>query len=132
MVLKRSPQNNPHDDSHPLVLAVNDYADNLELLTCVLETIGCESISAYHGRNAIEMAQQHQPDLILLDIMMPEMDGMEVLKRLRNNPKTRETPIIAVTGMDRNKEYFLSAGFDDWLGKPIELEKLEEVIRRHI
>jgi two-component system, cell cycle response regulator DivK len=56
MVLKRSPQNNPHDDSHPLVLAVNDYADNLELLTCVLETIGCESISAYHGRNAIEMA----------------------------------------------------------------------------
>ncbi|RUT13135.1 hypothetical protein DSM107010_16910 [Chroococcidiopsis cubana SAG 39.79] len=89
-------------------------------------------MAAYHGRGAIEMAQQYQPDLILLDIMMPEMDGMEVLKRLRNNPKTRETPIIAVTGMDRNREYFLSAGFDDWLGKPIELEKLEEVIRRHI
>jgi two-component system, cell cycle response regulator DivK len=132
MVLQRSPQNNQQDNSHPLVLAVNDYADNLELLTCLLETVGCDSIAAYHGQNAIEMAQQHQPDLILLDIMMPELDGMEVLKRLRNNPKTRETPIIAVTGMDRNREYFLSAGFDDWLRKPIEFEELEEVIRRHI
>ncbi|MDZ4871087.1 MAG: Signal transduction histidine-protein kinase BarA [Chroococcidiopsis cubana SAG 39.79] len=132
MVLQRSPQNNQQDNSHPLVLAVNDYADNLECLTCLLEIVGCDSMAAYHGRGAIEMAQQYQPDLILLDIMMPEMDGMEVLKRLRNNPKTRETPIIAVTGMDRNREYFLSAGFDDWLGKPIELEKLEEVIRRHI
>ncbi|MDZ4871982.1 MAG: hypothetical protein CLLPBCKN_001370 [Chroococcidiopsis cubana SAG 39.79] len=48
MVLQRSPQNNPHDDSHPnpLVLAVNDYADNLELLTCLLETVGCDSIAA--------------------------------------------------------------------------------------
>ncbi|RUT11059.1 hypothetical protein DSM107010_36930 [Chroococcidiopsis cubana SAG 39.79] len=132
MVLQRSPDNNQQDNSHPLVLAVNDYADNLEFLTCLLETVGCDSIAAYHGRGAIEMAQQHQPDLILLDIMMPELDGMEVLKRLRKNPQTREIPVIAVTGMNENREYFLSAGFDDWLGKPIEFEELEEVIRRYI
>ncbi|MDZ4873983.1 MAG: Sensor histidine kinase RcsC [Chroococcidiopsis cubana SAG 39.79] len=87
MVLQRSPDNNQQDNSHPLVLAVNDYADNLEFLTCLLETVGCDSIAAYHGRGAIEMAQQHQPDLILLDIMMPELDGMEVLKRLRKTHK---------------------------------------------
>jgi len=132
MVLQRSPENDRQDDSHPLVLAVNDYADNLEFLTCLLESVGCDSIAAYHGRDAIEMARQHHPDLILLDIMMPELDGMEVLKQLRNNPQTRDIPVIAVTGMDRNREYFLSAGFDDWLRKPIEFEELEEVIRRHL
>ncbi|OWY63366.1 hypothetical protein B7486_53520 [cyanobacterium TDX16] len=132
MILQCSPGNNQQDNSHPLVLAVNDYADNLECLTCLLEIVGCDSIAAYHGRGAIEMAQQYQPDLILLDIMMPEMDGMEVLKRLRNNPQTREIPVVAVTGMDENREYFLLAGFDGWLGKPIFVEELEEVIRRHL
>lgn len=132
MVLQRSPDSEQQNDSHPLVLAVNDYADNLEFLTCLLEIVGCDAIAAYQGLDAIEMAKQYQPDLILLDIMMPEMDGIEVLKRLRKDPQTRHIPVVAVTGMDENREYFLSVGFDGWLGKPIFVEDLEAVIRRHL
>ena len=130
MVLQGSPDNHRQESNHPLVLAVDDYADNLEFLTLLLESVGCSAITAFAGEDAIEMAKLHQPDLILLDIMMPDLDGVEVLQRLRQDPQTKDIPVIAVTGMDRNREYFLCVGFDDWMKKPIEFEQLEEMIRR--
>ena len=73
---------------HPIVLAVDDDEDNLELLTQILQFVKCSFITAEDGQTAINLAQQYQPDMILLDMMLPDINGIEVVKSLRQNPQT--------------------------------------------
>ena len=122
------------DLRRPLVLAVDDDEDNLELLSQLLDLISCSFITAANGDTAIVMAQKHQPDLILLDMMLPDKSGIDVTYRLKQDPQTMAIPIIAVTAMAREKDRdsFLLAGCTDYVAKPYILEHLEVIIRRHL
>jgi len=118
----------------PLVLAVDDNADNLELLTQLLELIECSFIAAANGENAILKAKNHQPDLILLDMMLPDCSGIEVTHILKQDPQTMEIPIIAITAMARveDQQLFISAGCVDCVTKPYNVDDLEAVIRKYV
>lgn len=116
----------------PLVLAVDDNEDNLQLLTQLLMLIECSYITAADGATAVIMAQNYQPNLILLDMMLPDLDGIEVVTRLKRDPETSTIPVIAVTAMARDEDQhrFLLAGCKEYIKKPYIIEELEATIRR--
>ena len=118
----------------PLILAVDDDEDNLFLITEVLRPLNCLSITATHGKAAILLAQSYQPELILLDVMLPDLNGIEVVQRLRQNTRTKNIPVIAVTALARteDRESLLLGGCNDYISKPYMLGELEAVICRHL
>jgi CheY-like chemotaxis protein len=118
----------------PVVLAVDDDADNLLVMTYVLELLDCLFITAGDGQTALSLAQTHQPKLILLDIILPSLNGLEVIARLKQVPQTRGIPIIAVTSLVSiaDREEILRAGCSDYISKPYVLEDLEAIIRRYL
>ena len=106
------------------ILVIEDNPTNLQLVVYLLEAFGHQVGGAKEGAEGIEMARQQRPDLILLDIHMPRMDGYEVAHRLRDDPACRHIPIIAVTAlaMVGDKEKLLAAGFNGYISKPIDPE----------
>lgn len=118
----------------PLVLVVDDNQDNLLLLTQLIELMDCSFITATDGESAISMAKAHQPDLILLDMMLPDISGIEVSYNLKQAQQTQNIPIVAVTAMARveDKERFLVAGCDECVTKPYNVDELEEIVRKYI
>ncbi len=126
--------NSSTDNIQPLILAVDDNEDNLQLLSQLLMIMNCCFITAKDGKSAIDMAQIHQPKLILLDMMLPDLSGVEVANCLKQDPQTMEISIIAVTAMARgeDKERFAIAGCDDCVTKPYVIDELEAMIRRYI
>lgn len=103
------------------VLVVDDNQQNLELLQAYLDDVDCETIAANDGAEALEIIKQKQPDLVLLDVMMPKMSGFEVCRRIKNNPKTADIPVIMVTALTElgDIERGLDSGTDDFLSKPV-------------
>lgn len=121
-------------EKQPLVLLVDDNKDNLWLIEKALEPLECKILTAANGEIALSLAQTHLPALVLLDIMLPDIDGIEVILQLKQNPQTQRIPIIAVTALAREeeKERILMAGCDNYLSKPYLLEELEEKVRFYI
>ena len=117
------------DPSKSTILVVDDNLQNLELLQAYLEDLGCEVISAVDGVKAMQAVAQHNPDLILLDIMMPKMSGFEVCRRLKEDEATCDIPVVMVTALNElgDIERAVAAGTDDFLSKPI--NKLELLTR---
>lgn len=124
----------PYSPSQPLILAVDDDEDNLLLLAYILEPTGCTLITAVDGIMALSLAQTYLPDLILLDILMPYMDGTEVLSKLRKDSRTQTIPVIAVTALAirQQRERLLLAGFNDYISKPYMIEDVEAAVQRHL
>jgi len=124
----------PAVDKRPLVLAVDDNHDNLELLTQILDLFGCECVGAVDGYAAISAAVDRPPDLIVLDICLPDIDGIEVVKRMQQNPELRDIPIVAVTALAKaeDRDRILKAGCVEYLSKPFNIKDLEMVIRQHL
>ncbi|WP_250124393.1 response regulator [Chroococcidiopsis sp. CCMEE 29] len=122
------------NDRQPLVLAVDDNEDNLQLLTQLLVLIECSFITATNGKTTLLMAHDYHPDLILLDMMLPDLSGIEVACSLKQDSQTMEIPIVAVTAMARgeDKERFLLAGCDDYITKPYVIDDLETIIRKYV
>ena len=124
-------QINPEEEQKktPIILVVDDNQQNLELLQAYLEDIDCQTIAASDGPEALEIISTEAPDLVLLDIMMPKMSGFEVCKRIKNDPKTSDIPVIMVTALSEfgDIERAIDSGTDDFLSKPI--NKLELVTR---
>ncbi|PSO63139.1 MAG: response regulator [Cyanobacteria bacterium SW_6_48_11] len=118
----------------PLVLLVDSDKDNLLLLAWVLQKFNCALIAAAQGKAAISIAQIHQPNLILLEILLPDLDGLEVITQLRQIPETKQITIIAVTALAKaeDKQKVLSAGGDDYISKPYMLEELETLIEHYL
>ena len=116
------------------VLIVDDEIANVELLARRLEAIGCQTQVASSGERAITLARSEQPDLILLDVMMPGIDGWQTCRRLKSQPETAEIPVIFVTAKDRYED--LSKGFEvggiDYLTKPFEPIELTARVRSAI
>jgi len=116
-------------DKTPVVLVVDDNQQNLELLQAYLEDLDCQTIPARDGHQALEIVAKNPPDLILLDVMMPRMSGFEVCRRIKNDPKTSDIPVIMVTALNEfgDIERGIDSGTDDFLSKPV--NKLELLTR---
>ena len=116
----------PDRDDRPRILIVDDHEDNVELLRARLEAWGFEAEAATDGEAALAAVDEHPPDLILLDVMMPKIDGIEVTKRLRSRRHLPFIPIIMQTALDstEHKVEGLEAGADDYITKPIEFAEL--------
>lgn len=113
------------------ILLVDDVDLFLELERTFLKRFGCEIVIARTGREALDRVRDRRPDAILLDAVMPEMDGYETCKTLKSDPSTREIPVIFVAG-DPDLRRMAEAGGDDLVSKPIRQEALLEVLRRHV
>ncbi|AOX01373.1 hybrid sensor histidine kinase/response regulator [Moorena producens PAL-8-15-08-1] len=112
------------------ILAVDDSPDNLFLLQTLLEEEGYEITLAENGRVALEKIEISPPELVLLDVMMPEMDGFEVTKRIRTNPKLPFIPILLITAYDHPSVVKgLDMGADDFIRKPVEVDELLARVR---
>ena len=107
--------------SAPKVLVVDDQPINVQLLKRKLEREGMTVATAHSGREALDQVAADKPDLILLDVMMPDMDGFEVCRRLKSNPTTHHIPVVMVTALDQPSDRVrgLEAGADDFLTKPV-------------
>lgn len=114
----------------PVILVVEDNADNITTVKALLKDIG-DIIVATDGQMGIEQAKKHRPSLILLDISLPVMDGVKVLKELRNDEAMKSIPVIALTAraMTGDREEILAWGFDGYVSKPIDDKQLEKTIR---
>ena len=115
-----------------LILIVEDNDKNLKLVRDVLQVKGYATVDAGTGEDGIRLAREKKPDLILMDIQLPGMNGIEALGVLRSDPETAGIPVVAVTAsvmpQDRNK--ITEAGFDAYVGKPINLKEFLDTVRR--
>jgi len=112
------------------ILIVEDDPKNLTLFRDLLQVSGYKTIEAIDGKQGIELAKASKPDLILMDIQMPEMDGLEATRILKADATTSNIPVIALTAyaMEGDKERILGAGCDGYLAKPIDIKEfLKEV-----
>ena len=116
------------------ILLVDDQPDNLRLLSALLSERGYEPRGVINGRMAIKAAKSSQPDLILLDIMMPEMDGYEICEQLKSEPKTREIPVIFVSAKDEaiDKVRAFGLGAVDYIPKPFHVDEVLARIENHL
>jgi len=108
------------------ILVVEDEQANLATIRDLLNFEGYEVLEARNGRDGVEVATANKPDIILLDMRMPEMDGYEVARQLKTGPETKEIPIIALTGnaMDEQRREAMDAGCDDFIAKPVDFDNL--------
>ncbi len=116
-----------------IILLVDDEKDLVKIVKNRLEAAGYGVLVAYDGAQALEKVKE-RPNLVLLDIMMPGLDGFEVLRRLRNNKNTREIPVIMFTAAGESRSIFEAQGLGvtDYIIKPFEPEKLLSLIKRCI
>ncbi|MFO7894604.1 MAG: response regulator [Longimicrobiales bacterium] len=120
----------PHDGNHAAtILLAEDHLDSREALCALLEAFGFHVVPAINGAEAVSLARQNPPDLVLMDIMMPEVDGFEATRQLRDFPETRHIPIITLTAMEGARYQALEAGADDFLAKPINSGQLLDKVR---
>jgi two-component system cell cycle response regulator DivK len=108
------------------ILVVEDNAKNMTLLRDVLRATGYRTLEASTAEAALMLATEHGPALVLMDIRLPDMDGLEALKRLRLDERTASIPVLAITAqaMKGDRERFMEAGFDGYLSKPLDIDEL--------
>jgi two-component system cell cycle response regulator DivK len=114
------------------VLVVEDNDRNMKLFRDVLQAKGYRTLEATTAARAIELAVEHAPDLVLMDIQLPDLDGSEALSRLRADERTASIPVLALTAqaMHGDRERFLAAGFDGYMPKPVNVLELLGTVRR--
>lgn len=120
--------------SEKRVLLVEDNDDNRTIYATILMHRGYAVVEAPNGLEGVQQAQAHHPDLIIMDISLPIMDGLEATRRIRSNPRTSDIPVLAVTAhaRDSDRENALRAGCNDYLAKPVEPRRLVEQVERII
>lgn len=113
-----------------LILMIEDNSDNRFIFRAILEHHGHVVVEAGDGQTGVAAARRHLPDLILLDIGMPIMDGWEAVRRLKADPLTSATPVIAVTAhaLRSDEERAREVGFDEFVRKPVEPKRVAEVV----
>ena len=115
-----------------LVLIVEDTLDNLVLMSLQVQGAGYRVMTATNGEEALKVSAITPPDLILMDIAMPELDGLAATRRLREQPELRDTPVVAVTAFDTDgfRRAAYDAGIDGYLTKPVDFDRLHNLIRK--
>ena len=117
-----------------VILVVEDNERNLKLLRDVLEYAGYDVRVARTGEDGVALAVKEPPDLVLMDLQLPGIDGMEALRQLRESPRTADIPVVAVTAqaMKEDRERALDAGFDGYVEKPISVRAFPDQVRRFL
>jgi two-component system cell cycle response regulator DivK len=115
------------------ILVVEDNEKNMKLFRDVLHASGYRTLEAATGERAVELVFEHRPDLVLMDIQLPDIDGIEALSRLRADDRTASVPVLALTAqaMEGDRERFLAAGFDGYLSKPADIAEFVATIKRY-
>lgn len=118
--------------SKKVILIVEDNVKNLRLVNDILESQGHRTLQASGGYEGIELARRNKPDLIIMDIQMPDLDGIQVTRILKNERETSGIPIIALTAMAMkgDRETIIGAGCDGYLQKPVRFEVLLETVKQ--
>ena len=113
------------------ILIVEDNAKNLKIVRDVLQVKGYATLEATSAEDGIRLATDRKPDLVLMDIQLPGMNGIDALRVLRGNADTASIPVIAVTAsvMQQDRKLIMDAGFDAYVGKPINLKEFLEAVR---
>jgi CheY-like chemotaxis protein len=116
------------------VLLVEDNEDNLVVYRTILEHVGFRVIEARDGEEGVSRARQYQPNLILMDISIPKIDGWEATHRLKADQKTRAIPIIALTAhaLEEDRQKAVQAGCDGYLAKPVEPRRVVQEVERFV
>jgi two-component system, OmpR family, alkaline phosphatase synthesis response regulator PhoP len=137
-----APQPPPNNESflpQSTVLIVDDNPQNVELLQAFLESLPVKIVTAVDGLDALSKVAEHNPDLILLDIMMPQMSGFQVCRRIKSDPKTRDIQVLMVTALNElgDIEQANEVGTDDFVSKPVNkielLTRVKSLLRvRHL
>ncbi len=117
----------------PLVLIVDDNEKNLKLARDVLRAAGLRTLEAASGGEGIAIATEQLPDVILLDLRLPDMDGMDVTRELRSDARTAQIPVVALSALhpERDGDRLLAAGFTGYLSKPISVGEFPDQVRRY-
>jgi len=117
----------------PQVLVVEDNEKSMKLFRDVLIATGHRTLEATTGGQAVELATAHSPDLVLMDIQLPDIGGVEALAQLRADARTASLPVVALTAqaMEGDRERFLAAGFDGYLSKPVNIADLIATVKRY-
>jgi CheY-like chemotaxis protein len=113
------------------VLVVEDNEKNMKLFRDVLQATGYRTLEATTGEDAVELALSNEPALVLMDVQLPGIDGVDALGRLRADERTAAIPVLALTAqaMSGDRERFLAAGFDGYLSKPVDVTELIRAVR---
>jgi CheY-like chemotaxis protein len=116
------------------ILIVEDNPQNMKVVMMVLRPYGYTLLQAADGEQALEVAQKDHPDLIIMDIQLPKINGLEVTRRLRQNPAFQKTPIVAVTAyaMKGDEDKAIQAGCDGYLPKPINTRQLPGIVAEYL
>ena len=116
-----------------LVLIIEDNERNLKLARDLLQVHGFRTIEATDATSGIALAMRSKPDVILMDIQLPDIDGVTALQRLRANPRTAAIPVIALTAyaVAGDRRRFLNVGFDDYIAKPLDVAKFPDQVGAH-
>ena len=115
------------------ILIAEDNEKNIKLFRDMLQLSGYETLEASTGEQAIELATRHTPDLVLMDIRLPGTDGLEALRRLREDERTADIPVVALTAqaMAGDRERFLEAGFNGYVSKPVNIVEFIGTVRHY-
>jgi CheY-like chemotaxis protein len=113
------------------VLIVDDNRASRDLVRAILKTVRCDIIEATHGQEALDLIQQQRPDLVLLDVDMPGLDGLAVVKKIREDTLLADLPVVAVTAfaMEGDREKGMAAGFTAYLTKPVRAALLRQQVQ---
>ncbi len=117
-----------------LVLIVEDNELNMKLFRDLLEAHGIDTIETKDGKNVLDMAREHKPDLILMDIQLPEISGLDVTKWLKEDEELKEIPVIAITAfaMKGDEQKIREGGCEDYISKPISVGKFLDVVNYYL
>jgi len=115
------------------IVYVEDNEKNMKLFRDVLQATGYRTLEATTGEDAVELALSNEPALVLMDVQLPGIDGVEALARLRRDERTASIPVLALTAqaMSGDRERFLEVGFDGYLSKPVDVAELLQAVREH-
>jgi two-component system cell cycle response regulator DivK len=117
-----------------LILIVDDNVQNLKLARDILQFAGFRTLEADGGVEGVALALEHRPDLVLMDIRMPDLSGEEALRHLKEDRRTAGIPVVALTSstMKGDRERFMSQGFNGYLEKPISVRDFPDQVRSHL
>ena len=116
----------------PMVMVVEDFEDNRFMMRRLLEMSGYRVLEAINGEEAVELAQRERPQLILMDLSLPQLDGLAATRRIREHAELQDVPIVAVSAHDTADFHAdaLAAGCNDYVTKPIDFDQLEALLAR--
>jgi two-component system, cell cycle response regulator DivK len=123
----------PAETRRPLVLIVDDNEKNLKLARDVLRAAGLQTLEAASGAEGIALAAEHMPDVILVDLRLPDMDGTDVARKLGDEARTARIPVVALSALplEGAGDWLLAAGFAGYLEKPISVVEFPDQVRRY-